>query len=152
MKKLNLCCGANFLPIVDGWLNCDRDVDITKPLPFANDIIDFILIEHGLEHITPMDGLRFLMEAHRILRPDGVLRVCVPELQRLSIEKGRDIVWGHGHEMVYTIQTLREFLRLAGFEKAVFIQPLSRKDCDGHWKVIGTELDDQETLRIEVVK
>jgi len=41
MRKLNLGCGGN---ILDGWENHDMDLDITKPLPYDGNSIDFIFI------------------------------------------------------------------------------------------------------------
>ncbi len=72
--------------IMDGWLNLqEHDGDITKPLPFKNDSVDFILIEHVLEHVTPLQGFRFLKEARRILKVGGVIRVIVPDVHKIWV-------------------------------------------------------------------
>lgn len=72
---------------LEGWLNLEQhEADITKPLAFKNDSVDFILLEHVLEHITPQQGYRFLLEVHRILRSGGVIRVIVPDIVKLWIE------------------------------------------------------------------
>jgi predicted SAM-dependent methyltransferase len=63
------------------------DMDITRSLPFATDTVSKILIEHCLEHVDSCDGMRFLIEAHRVLEPGGVLRICVPILNQLTPEK-----------------------------------------------------------------
>ena len=70
MKKINFGCGGNFL---EGWENYDAEVDITKPLPFEDSSTDFILAEHVYEHIKPREGILFLRECHRILKPTGVI-------------------------------------------------------------------------------
>lgn len=144
--KLNLGCGGN---ILEGWSNHDADVDITKPLPWKDNIADFILIEHCLEHVTGPEGFRFMKEAHRVLKPGGVLRICVPQLRYVDNRKREDLIVNHGHLMVYCPDNLTFMLAAAGFPT---VEDTKRKDCDGHWKVIGMELDTAETLRIEATK
>lgn len=153
--KVQFCCGTNKL---DGWKNHDIEVDITKPLPYADNSLEQVLIEHGLEHVSCAEGFRFLREAYRILRPGGVLRVCVPELDRLSLKKAADIITNHGHKRIFCVaknifceKTLRQFLVTAGFAPDRMVVT-ERKPCDGHWKVIGEELDRLETLRMEATK
>jgi len=80
MRKVQFCCGPNKL---DGWENYDRDVDISKPLPFENDSIDFAFCEHGAEHISPLEGFRWLKECRRVLKPGGVVRVIVPDVVKI---------------------------------------------------------------------
>jgi predicted SAM-dependent methyltransferase len=65
MRKLNLGCGGNILA---GWENHDMDVDITKPLQYEDNSIDFIFIEHCVEHTTTPDAVRFFAECLRIWR------------------------------------------------------------------------------------
>lgn len=144
--KIQLGCGGN---ILEGWTNHDSDVDITKPLPWEANTVDMILLEHVLEHVNTHHALLCLMECCRILKPSGRLRLCIPVLDRLDIEHGRDIVFGHGHQAAYTTGLVRHFLRLAGFRR---IDSSFRKPCDGHWKIIGEEKDDVETARLEAIK
>ena len=82
MTKVQFASGGNHL---DGWLNLEQsNGDITKPLAFKNDSVDFIFIEHGSEHVTPQQGYRFLMECYRILKKDGVIRVIVPDIDQVA--------------------------------------------------------------------
>ena len=70
--------------ILEGWINLqENNGDITKALPFGSDSVDFILIEHCLEHVTPLQGFRFLKDARRILKPGGVIRVIVPDVVKI---------------------------------------------------------------------
>lgn len=144
---INLGCGTNQLPAP--WRNYDLDLDITNPLPFATDSVDFILIEHCLEHVNSAHGMRFMIEAHRVLKSAGTLRICVPQLIRLSHAKRRDICINHGHEMVYCWENISLMLAAAGFSH---VHSTDAKEIDGHWKVIGREADEQETLRVEAIK
>lgn len=147
---LNLGCGGNILP--PPWRNHDSDVDITKPLPFRDGVVGRILIEHCLEHVSGPDGFRFLCEAHRIMEPLAVLRICVPELRRLPVPEKRDIILNHGHLMVYCPENLKEMLEAAGFNPDDIKMDLRNDSIDGHWKIIGKEKDDRETLRMEAIK
>lgn len=145
--KIQFGSGGNQLP---GFKNHDRDVDITKRLPYGDGVAEFVLIEHCLEHVDMRQAFLFMEEAHRILRPSGVLRICVPHLDRIQdVAHCRDLIVGHGHQAVWTLATMVTLLQLAGFET---VSETGRRDCDGHWKQIGREKDDLETLRVEATK
>ncbi len=80
MKKVQFCCGPNRL---DGWENYDRECDITKPLPFKDNSIDFAFCEHGQEHCEHQEAYRFLKELYRILKSKGVYLVIVPDVKKI---------------------------------------------------------------------
>lgn len=146
--RINLGCGTNKL---SGFQNYDAELDIRKPLPFAAESVDFILIEHCLEHVNGPDGFRFLKEAYRVLKPNGVLRVCVPQLKKLPRDEREDIITNHGHLQIYNAELLYDYLTTAGFDRnRILLTPW--RPIDGHWKVIGREKDDRETLRVEAQK
>lgn len=48
-----------------------------------DDEVDVVYSSHMLEHLDRASAARFLAEAHRVLRPGGVLRVAVPDLALL---------------------------------------------------------------------
>lgn len=149
MTKLNIGCGGN---ILEGFQNHDLDVDICKPLPWENDSVDFILAEHVFEHVPGPDAFRFLKECRRILKPGGVLRLCVPVIDRergLTKAAKEDLIVNHGHLCAYTEELLIELVSVAGF---IASNVTKRKDCDGHHRVIGVEKDDLETFRLEATK
>ena len=84
---LNLGAGASWSR---EWTNLDlhsgehvRRHDLRKPLPFTDCVFDAAYSSHVLEHLTPEEGGRLLGEAHRVLRPGGVVRIVVPDLERL---------------------------------------------------------------------
>ncbi len=95
MRLLNIGCGAHYHP---AWTNIDvapatREVlpwDVKKGLPFKDDSFDVVYHSHVLEHLSPQDATLFLKETARILKPAGVTRVVVPDLEqivRLYLEK-----------------------------------------------------------------
>lgn len=145
--KVQFGCGGNRLA---GWQNHDSEVDITKRLPYKDAVATFVFIEHCLEHVNGANGFRFMEEAYRILKPDGVLRICVPHLDRIQdVAHCRDLIVGHGHEMVYNLSNLVTMLQIAGFAT---VTETGRAECDSHHKVIGVAKDDLETLRVEATK
>ncbi len=89
MILVNIGCGSVFHP---GWINLDsvptgpavRAYDARGPLPFADASVDVVYHAHMLEHLEADDARRFLAECHRILRPGGVLRVVVPDLEGIA--------------------------------------------------------------------
>lgn len=102
--KLNL--GSFCVMYHNGWFNIDM-VDATPPggklsdwakhygykflchdlrvgLPFGTGVVDCISISHALEHFTYPDALKLLRECRRVIRPDGALRIAVPDVERLT--------------------------------------------------------------------
>lgn len=172
--KLNLGCGTNRL---DGWKNHDADVDITKPLPWADGSASFIFIEHCVEHVSYHEAIRFFEEARRVLGPDGVLRVTVPSVERIrrlgtrqyfdfTRKFGGDgtlrgalttIIFKHGHLMGWTASVMREALLYAGFaeaeERAVGESRFPElRGVEGHGKVIGDAFNRIESMVFEARK
>ncbi len=88
-RLLNVGCGQRFH---SSWTNvdlepADRSVtkhDITQGLPCETGSYDGIYHSHVLEHLDPDDGIRLLDECHRVLKPGGVLRIVVPNLERIA--------------------------------------------------------------------
>ncbi len=83
---LNAGCGPNIKP---NFINLDYDWapgidlcwDLRKSLPFADGSIRGVYSEHCLEHLAYGDCLSALREFRRVLRPDGTLRVVVPDAE-----------------------------------------------------------------------
>jgi len=149
MKRINLGCGGN---ILEGWENHDADVDVTKPLPWFSDEVDYILAEHLTEHLSSGDAIRFLKECYRILKPGGVLRLLCPVLgTHLGRDKTFDLLVNHGHLIALNEDLMRVLLWCAGFNMLA-IDKTPRREWDGHYKVIGLELDNLETCRLEAMK
>jgi SAM-dependent methyltransferase len=86
---LNIGCGRRFHA---AWINADlrpsipeiQRVDIRHPLPFPDASYDAVYHSHVLEHLHRGAGERFMCECARILRPGGVLRVAVPDLETIA--------------------------------------------------------------------
>jgi predicted SAM-dependent methyltransferase len=48
-------------------------------LPFDTESVHAIFSSHMVEHLTYKEGLAFLKECRRVLRPDGAMRIIVPD-------------------------------------------------------------------------
>ena len=116
--------------------------DIEKePVPFSDDSFDAVLFNELFEHLR-IDPIFTLGEAHRVLRPGGVLLLSTPNLR--SLRGLRALLLGHrghtvsggvfeqyekiqtlghmGHVREYTAREAGEFLERIGFriEKVVY--------------------------------
>ncbi len=86
---MNVGCGRRFH---QAWINIDLESydpavvqhDITKGLPYEDDQFDAVYHSHVLEHLDPGDGEKLLDECYRVLRPGGVLRIVVPNLEQIA--------------------------------------------------------------------
>lgn len=58
--------------------------DIRKGLPFENNSVDYIYTSHFLEHVKKNEAIRIMEECHRILKPQGWIRIVVPDFKLLA--------------------------------------------------------------------
>jgi SAM-dependent methyltransferase len=57
--------------------------DLSKGIPFESDSVDIVYHSHVLEHLDRPVARRFLAEAHRVLKPNGICRIVVPDFEML---------------------------------------------------------------------
>jgi predicted SAM-dependent methyltransferase len=55
--------------------------DLGYSLPFGDATVDYVYSSHFLEHLPRKAALNLVAESHRVLRPGGVMRVVVPDLE-----------------------------------------------------------------------
>jgi len=87
-QLLNVGCGATCHP---AWTNIDLvsgspDViahDLRKGLPYPDQCFDACYSSHVLEHLEQEESERLLRECWRILKPGGVIRLSVPDLEAI---------------------------------------------------------------------
>jgi ubiquinone/menaquinone biosynthesis C-methylase UbiE len=60
--------------------------DLRRPLPFSDQSAQTIYASHLLEHLYYNEAQRLLKECLRVLKPEGVLRLVVPDLQSILEE------------------------------------------------------------------
>ena len=82
--RLNIGCG----PYQErGYINIDKNprqapdlvLDVRKGLPYAQHSVDEILMSHFLEHLSGEEALDLLAECYRVLRPQALVTIVVPE-------------------------------------------------------------------------
>lgn len=86
--KLHLGCGKRYL---QGWHHRDstewKHLDSVGPVQdlgeFADNSVEQIYASHVLEYFDSFEALEVLREWKRVLIPDGILRVAVPNLDAL---------------------------------------------------------------------
>jgi predicted SAM-dependent methyltransferase len=105
MRCLNLGCGRRCHP---EWINMDMNPnlpgvivhDVTQRIPLEDSSCDVVYHSHLLEHIWHPAALPFMRECCRVLRPGGILRVAVPDLEQiccLYLEKMAKAHTGDSH-------------------------------------------------------
>jgi predicted SAM-dependent methyltransferase len=90
MKLLNIGCGHTYHP---DWINLDlyrsefvKYYDIRNKLPFVDNSVDTIYHSHVLEHLNKADGKKFIADCYRVLKPGGIIRVVIPDLEQICLE------------------------------------------------------------------
>ena len=123
--------------------------DLRAGLPYGNDSVSLIRSSHLLEHLTLEECQSLLREAYRVLRPGGLIRIGIPDLDKIidrythdDMERfdciqpdeyqrartqgekfSRFLFSGdYNHRAVYTYEMLAEFLRGAGFESVAMCE------------------------------
>lgn len=87
-KYLNLGCGNRYHP---DWINIDIVArspeviqnDLSRGIPLPNKSCDVVYHAAMLEHLRRSDAKKFLIECYRVLKPLGIIRVGVPDLEKI---------------------------------------------------------------------
>jgi predicted SAM-dependent methyltransferase len=109
VRPLRLNLGSGHRP-KQGWVNvdlfaphADLRLDLRRPLPFPDGIVNYIYTEHFFEHLRyphwaestgweieapgrPSEALSFVRECLRVLEPGSVLDVVVPDAEMILVE------------------------------------------------------------------
>lgn len=88
--KVNLACGPVFIDSPD-WANFDfvaesgvQQVDLLGRLPLTDNSAQLVYSSHFLEHIPKPEVDSFLRECLRVLKPGGVIRLVLPDLENMA--------------------------------------------------------------------
>jgi len=152
MKCLNLGCGTRFQ---SDWINLDSVAhaegiikhNLQKGIPFEDDSFDVVYHSHVLEHFSQADGQKFIQDCYRVLRPQGILRVVVPDLEQiartylLALEKSLtgDPTWQANYDWIL-LELFDQVSRdQTGGEMAHYLGRASHDLLDFITKRIGTE-------------
>lgn len=85
--RLHWGCGNDPQP---GWINSDRSpapgvdmcCDIRDGLPLSDGSVDYAVSIHALQDLPWADVPKALKELRRVLKPGGVLRLALPDMDR----------------------------------------------------------------------
>lgn len=88
-RLLNLGCGQCSHP---NWINLDFTSssdqviahDLMQGIPFEANSFDVVYHSHVLEHFPKSQAAFFLLECYRVLKPQGILRIAVSDLETLA--------------------------------------------------------------------
>lgn len=177
VRRMNWGCGSHPAP---GWINSDQksgagidiSCDIRNGLPLPNDSIAYIVSIHALEEVPYPDIVTVLQELRRVLEPNGILRLSLPDLEK-GIEayrkKDRDyflipddevksiggklivqLIWYGYSRTLFTYDFIEELLFKAEFR---YVNRCRYKESKSQYPDI-VELDNrpQESLFVEAVK
>ena len=153
------------------------DINLERPLPFADNSIDRIFAEHTIEHVSIQSAYSFFEECHRILVPGGAVRITVPSVVNVFNKKTpayinflkahgwgdgsessalKAIIFQHGHQTMWTIESLLVCLTNVGFrarEAELYKSEIPEfNNVEGHQKVIGPAFNLIESITCEGIK
>jgi SAM-dependent methyltransferase len=115
----------------DGTFRRLHYLDLTAPLPYPDGAFEAAFGSHVLEHLTPDEASGVLRELHRVLRPGGIVRISVPDLDQVIASydpsSPDEFLYGmwqgrsrstsrHRHWWLYNERSLGELLRATGFD------------------------------------
>ena len=177
IKRLNWGCGKWPEP---GWINSDQkqgpgiDItcDIRGGLPLETASIDYAVSIHGLPEVPYPDVIPVLQELRRILKPGGVLRLSLPDLEkaiRAYLDNDRNyflipdeevkstggklivqLIWYGYSRTLFTFDFIEELLLKAGFMQVVRCQ--YRETSSPYAAIIELDNRERESLFVEAVK
>jgi len=97
--KIKINAGSAMTMFHHGWINLDpidlsqfaaqwgyqfKQCDVRQGLPWGTGSIAVVFSSHMMEHLTYDEGLNFLYELRRVIKPDGVCRFILPNAELLS--------------------------------------------------------------------
>jgi SAM-dependent methyltransferase len=175
--RMNWGCGTWPEP---GWINSDiKDgpgidisCDILDGLPLERDTLDYIVTHHALPEIPLSEMVRVLEELRRVLKPGGILRLGLPDLDKAIqayLEKDRDyflvsdkdaktiggklvtqILWFGWSRSLFTHDSTDELLRKAGFRE---VQACSFRETKSRFAgIIDLDSRERESFFLEATK
>jgi predicted SAM-dependent methyltransferase len=177
IRRLNWGCNTD---TPEGWINSDMkegpgiDIrcDIREGLPIDADSLDYAVAIHALPEVPYPDLVPVLAELRRVLKPGGVLRLALPDLDkgiRAYLNNDRDyflvpdddaqsigakfitqMIWYGYSRSLFTHDFIAELLRKAGFGRVNRCE--FRQTQSPHPGIVELDNRERESLFVEAVK
>lgn len=173
--------GSGSLLLPSPWRNYDRDVNIAEPLDrvlFPDASVDIVFAEMLLEHVSHHQAWAFLEECYRILKPNALIRIVIPDFEMswtlkdpdwLRVNQGvthndgslkdqmKSILMAHGHQGLWTSRLLQCVLEAIGFKDTAIHRAgeSNRPELRGleqHWHSVGKAVALSESGCVEGVR
>ncbi len=104
-------------------------LNITRRFPYRTSSVEAVFCAHALEHLYPWQATKVCDEVFRVLKPGGIFRVVVPDLEwaveqydKDSPQAFLDIMYEYGdgagknsHKWMYTGPSMKALLKEHGF-------------------------------------
>jgi len=146
--RLNLGAGKTVIP---GYLPVDiHDGAAAMPLDYPDNSVDEVRASHLLEHFSYCRTLEVLAEWFRVLKPGGVMKIAVPDFDRIitAYQAGSTepiegyLMGGHAdrhdvHLAIFSTDKLRECMQHVGL---VDVRPWTSEIADCAAKMISLNL------------
>ncbi len=89
LPYLNLGCGTTYNV---NWINVDFvstgegviGHNLLEGIPFNDNTFEVVYHSHVLEHFPKDKAHLFIKECYRVLKPGGIIRVAIPDLERIT--------------------------------------------------------------------
>lgn len=177
IKRLNWGCGPRGEP---GWINSDQKTgpgidisrDIREGLPLENNCLDYIVSIHALPEVPYPELVPVLLELRRILKPGGVLRLALPDLNKgiqaylrndydyflVPDEDAKSIgakfitqlIWYGYSRTLFTYDFIEELLYKAGYSHV--IECGYQRTQSSHPGIVELDNRESESLFVEAAK
>jgi SAM-dependent methyltransferase len=175
-RRLNWGSGGH----VKGWITSDKTPypgvevvgDIRDGLPLESDSIDYAVSIHALPEIPYLDLVPTLRELRRVLKPGGVLRLELPDLDKgieAYLKKDKDyfqipdeevrslggklivqLIWYGYARSPFTHDFIEELLLKAGFARVSTCA--HRTTSSKHPEIVELDSRERESLYVEATK
>ena len=153
--------------------------DLTQGITFGDGEVELIRASHLLEHLTLEDSHKLLAEMHRVLKPQGIARILVPDMRfivrmylmsemayfddiqprkyveaKTQGEKLSRIMFSgdYAHMACYDYPMLFEFLGQAGFSQIIRLAPGESTSQQMFEEAVPTDGHAKESLVVEAIK
>jgi len=81
--KIGILSKQRYEQYKQGVFHTIRYLNVTKRFPYADDMFDYVFSSHLLEHLYPDQSAFCLNETYRVLKKGGVVRIGVPDLDKI---------------------------------------------------------------------